>query len=1209
MQGGPSRGLRRPLPGLIAALIGAGGAFAQAPQPPEVRASESAPPFQIHVETNLVTVPVVVRDAQGRAVRNLRKEDFHLFEDGKEREITGFWVETTTEESISPPALAVPERFVALYFDDLHMSSAGIGPARDAALRFISAALEPGDRVAIFTSSNLDVVDFTSDRNKLHDGLLRLAGHTRTNALVHQCPAIGEYQAFLIAKRQQTDALEIAEQEGYHCRCEQINETADCRHSERINAQMLASQIWDLADAQSRQALDVLDGIVSLLAARPGQRDLVLVSAGFLSATRTRAVDAVVDRALRRNIVVNALDSAGLYTRAQREPLLATRPDLEMRKFGMENEGLTAQRDVLSALAAGTGGTYFHNSNDFDAGLRQTAEAPGIHYVLSFSPGDVKPDGKFHALKVTLAAGDRLQVEARRGYFATPPAAPVRSALETLMFSQDARQDLPTAVTTINDASGVKLKIHVDIRDLQFRKQTDRNLNTLIFDTALFDRDGKYVAGKESSLELQLTDTKFERLRQSGIDAETSFHVPPGTYRVREVVRDAESTKLSAMNCNVEVSAQPVQPAAAVEPAANQDRLPLLLANTGQNVKLLFEALPAISAREQVTLDRIDGIDHARAEFRYLDLPHTGMEAVGRDEYRANAAGQRVGAEPLEGGLITKGFASILSLFDPLYQPESTFRYVGRQNVDGHVTDVVAFTQIPSKARVTQALTSGAQALEILVKGLAWIDAENDQILRMRTELLAPVANPDLQAATTELRFGQVQLQGIPQTFWLPAEATVTLKWRGATFRNIHAYSDYELFQPNAASPVLLARFKEQVRQALSQVHNYTCLETIDRSVRGRGEKAFSRLDTVLLEVSNLEGKELLSWPGARQFRDSDPSSFVNQGLMGTGVFALQARTVFQGDHAVIQYHGNEDMAGRPVARFDFRVPKAWSGYQIRTYRAAANAGTSGSFWVDPASLELVRMEVRADEVPPELGVQLAATAIDYAPMRIGDSPALLPQAATTLLALSSGEAYRNEIQFSHCREYQAESAVRFDVQPPPALNAAPQTRVVDLPAGLTMAIQLETAIDSATAHVGDLLRGHVVNDVRRKGKTMIPAGALVTGRIRGLERSRSPQAVTTLTIEIAELEWDHSRAEFYGEMLASEPRHDGGQVLLNLPVKDGGMPEMPVTANIPTQEAYTPQAPGTGILQIPGTKFHIGAGLRTNWRTLEPNARLKKSK
>lgn len=354
--------------------------------------------------------------------------------------------------------------------------------------------------------------------------------------------------------------LEIAEAEGYHCHCETVNETAECARAEHINAEMVASQIWDLADAQSQDALEVLEGAVRILAARPGQRSLVLVSSGFLMATRERAVDMLIDRALRRNIMVNAIDAAGLYTKAYHDLLLAGRPDLETRKFQMENEGLTVQRDVLAAIAEGTGGAFFHNNNDFDEAMHKAAQPPEVCYVLSFSPHDVKLNGSFHKLTVTLITGGPFDIQARRGYFASAPStdkAAAKNELESALYSQGEMRDLPASVTAViekaaGDALTVMVKIHVDIQPLPFRKEGSRNMDTLIFNTALFDSDGKYVQGKESSLDFRVTDAKLEELLKSGINAHTIFSVAPGTYRLREVVRDTESKKMAAVSCNVE---------------------------------------------------------------------------------------------------------------------------------------------------------------------------------------------------------------------------------------------------------------------------------------------------------------------------------------------------------------------------------------------------------------------------------------------------------------------------------------------------------------------------------------------------------------------------------------------------------------------------------------------------------------------------------
>src|SRR5208337_3022308 len=52
---------------------------------------ENAPTVQLNV--NRVLVPVVVRDKQGRAVDDLRKEDFQVFDNGKPRPVSAFTIE------------------------------------------------------------------------------------------------------------------------------------------------------------------------------------------------------------------------------------------------------------------------------------------------------------------------------------------------------------------------------------------------------------------------------------------------------------------------------------------------------------------------------------------------------------------------------------------------------------------------------------------------------------------------------------------------------------------------------------------------------------------------------------------------------------------------------------------------------------------------------------------------------------------------------------------------------------------------------------------------------------------------------------------------------------------------------------------------------------------------------------------------------------
>ena len=74
----------------------------------------------------------------------------------------------------------------------------------------------------------------------------------------------------------------------------------------------------------------------------------------------------------------------------------------------------------MAELADGSGGNYFHNSNDLLAGVKDLVAALAYVYVLELSLANLKPDGAYHRLKVKVNR-DGLQVQARRGYFAPKP--------------------------------------------------------------------------------------------------------------------------------------------------------------------------------------------------------------------------------------------------------------------------------------------------------------------------------------------------------------------------------------------------------------------------------------------------------------------------------------------------------------------------------------------------------------------------------------------------------------------------------------------------------------------------------------------------------------------------------------------------------------------------------------------------------------------
>jgi len=183
--------------------------------------------------------------------------------------------------------------------------------------------------------------------------------------------------------------------------------------------------------------------------------------------------------------------------------------------------------------------------------------APQISYLLGFSPQNLKIDGKYHTLKVTLANNQKFAVQARRGYFAprtiTDPTEAAKQEIQEAIFSQEEVRGLPIDLQTQffkPDARQAKLSVltRVDVKGIPFRKLAGRNRDDLTIATAIFDENGNFIIGGEKIVQMKLLDPTLTRLSRSGFTVKSTFDVKPGTYLVRLVVRDAEGSQLAARN-------------------------------------------------------------------------------------------------------------------------------------------------------------------------------------------------------------------------------------------------------------------------------------------------------------------------------------------------------------------------------------------------------------------------------------------------------------------------------------------------------------------------------------------------------------------------------------------------------------------------------------------------------------------------------------
>jgi VWFA-related protein len=566
----------------IAACLAAAACAGQTPDAsatpqnqPEISTREEKATFTSHV--NLVMVPVVVRDKQGRVVEGLTKESFRLFDKGKLQEIERFAVERPGALASNPPtpesapaggeaappapdraALAgMPRRFVGYLFDDVHLEAGDLLRVRQAAESHMYGDLKPTDRAAIFTTSGQGTVDFTDDLGQLRDGLARLMPRPLARSGFQECPDISLYQADLMVNRNDPQAIAAATAEVMLCLNDGLHVDA------RPIAMTEAQRVLGAGQHETQVTLATLKDTVRRMAAMPGERLLVLVSPGFYNPfDRQSDANDSIEHALRANVIINVLNARGLYTTNVDASRRVLNAEAERIKQDILRQSETLQEGLLGGIAAGTGGFYFHNNNDLAEGFRRTASAPELYYVLGFQPQNLKLDGSFHELKVAIESKAGYAIEARRGYYAPTrledAATTARREIEDALFSREEMNDLPVQLHTqffkgAGDTATVTVLAHVDLAGVKFRKADGRNLNNITVASALFDHNGKLVTGLVKHLDLRLRDDSLQYRLAQGVTVRMALEAKPGSYLVRLVVRELEGQMMSAINLTVDI--------------------------------------------------------------------------------------------------------------------------------------------------------------------------------------------------------------------------------------------------------------------------------------------------------------------------------------------------------------------------------------------------------------------------------------------------------------------------------------------------------------------------------------------------------------------------------------------------------------------------------------------------------------------------------
>lgn len=288
----------------------------------------------------------------------------------------------------------------------------------------------------------------------------------------------------------------------------------------------------------------------------------------------------LIDRATRAGVVINTMDIRGMqanrgvskFTDPGNEARSGLMGDLEgnggsfgrspnMAQFdNLAMDTLTAHQG-LDALALATGGVSIVNTNNFKEGLDKILSRSS-YYMLAYTPTEPF-DNKFHRIEVKVTRPG-ARVYSRQGYVAT--ADTPTSSTETRESSIVRAAMSPLAKRDIDLAARLQFRFLPDSR-----AQTDINLlvnvNQLTFKSAanntyegnfdvvgfILNNLGKTQGGFSQTIHTTFSEKDYNRALKTGISYTAHADLPPGTYQLRAVVRDAESGKIGSVSQYIEV--------------------------------------------------------------------------------------------------------------------------------------------------------------------------------------------------------------------------------------------------------------------------------------------------------------------------------------------------------------------------------------------------------------------------------------------------------------------------------------------------------------------------------------------------------------------------------------------------------------------------------------------------------------------------------
>ncbi|MBZ5560241.1 MAG: VWA domain-containing protein [Acidobacteriia bacterium] len=516
------------------------------------------PTFKLRVD--YVEVDVVVTDRNGNLVRDLKKEDFQVLEDGKGQTITNFThVDIPVERGDRPLFASEPiepdvktnekpfdGRVYVMVVDDYHTRFGRTQRVKAAAKQFIERRLGANDVMAVVHTAGASDAnqEFTSNKRLLLAAVDKTMGRKLDSATANKT---NEYY--------RTRDMRAAG--------DPLNDPDDAERA--FNARNTLDTLRNIAEwfgsvhGRRKAILFVSEGIDYDI------YDMIQANNGSNHMGASMVMDAsrdAITAATRSNVAIYGIDPRGLTDLGDESIEIGAFPDdtsLGIGTGSLWNEVRLSQ-DSLRMLSEETGGFAVVNKNDFSTAFTRIVEDNSSYYVLAYYPPDARP-GRVHKIDVRVTRPG-VTVRARKGYM-TPKEVKVTAASAKDTRTPEVRDaldsPLPVSGLTLHaftapfkgaaPNASVLLGVELRGRDLQLSANDKIQLSYMAIDA-----NGKVKGGNTDMLSMTALKPETKaRIEQTGLRLLNRIELPPGKYQMRVAAHDSAGGAVGSVLLDLDV--------------------------------------------------------------------------------------------------------------------------------------------------------------------------------------------------------------------------------------------------------------------------------------------------------------------------------------------------------------------------------------------------------------------------------------------------------------------------------------------------------------------------------------------------------------------------------------------------------------------------------------------------------------------------------